>query len=357
MGAPRKTRAARVGLPLLAVVLAALPAGAHQSDPNVFTLIDAVTPPLPGVVVQIRAGVADQLFLTNTTTTPVEVLDTRGKPFLSIGPYEVRADLSSPDWYTSNSPLGLAQSPPTDPSGWRVVARGSSWGWFDHRMHDRPAGRPPAARQVTKLNDWIVPLRHDGTEAQVKGHVEYRPVVGAFRTQVAKTPPDVSLDALDGRVPGLFLRWRGAGTLTVDGIDGEPFARFTSTGVEVNDASATWQEDQRLRGRTVRTPADATSPVWRAVGITPQLTWLDRRLAYAPGIPPGDALRSTRPTTVVEWDIAVDLAGVAGHLQGTTTWVPTAAQGNRDRAPWLPWALVLVVAAGGLVALRRRSER
>jgi hypothetical protein len=341
------------------VVAAALPAAAHQGDPNVFTRIDAVTPELPGVTVEVRSGVADQLLVVNTTPTPVEVLDASGRTFLRIGPDDVEADYAEPDWYTSNSPLGAARTPaPGGKPDWRVVARGNAWGWFDHRLHERPFTAPPAARTVTRLAEWSVPLRHNGSRVTVRGHVEYRPVVGSFRTAVAKVPDGVTLDALDGRVPGLFLQWRGPGTLTVRGIEGEPFARFTSNGVEVNDASATWQDDQRLRGTAPAVPADPVTPRWRKAQAAPSLTWLDRRLSYAPGVPPADALRSVRPTTLVEWDLPADVDGVPARLQGTTSWIPNATGARDDGGtPWLPVVLVAFVVVVAAAVLRRRAER
>lgn len=345
---------------VLAAASLAVPANAHEGDPNVFTRVDAITPPLPGVTVEVRAGVADQLLVVNTTDQPVEVLNDAGRAFLRIGPETVQADHNVADWHTSNSPLGLARTPaPTTKQDWRVVARGNSWGWFDHRLHDRAYQRPPSATTTTRLADWAIPLRHGGRAVAVKGHVEYRPVLGAFRARVAKVPDGVDLDALDGRVPGLFLRWTGTGTLTVRGIEGEPFARLTPQGTEVNDASATWQDDQRLRGKPVTTPADPATPRWRREVPEALLTWLDRRLAYAPGVPPDDALRSSRPTTVVEWDIAVDVDGEPGFLQGVTTWVPAAAESplEEERPTWVAYVLAAVAVVVATWALRKQRER
>lgn len=347
--------------PVLAAVLLAaslaVPARAHEADPNVFTVVDAVVPPLPAVTVQVRAGVADQLLVVNPTDHPLEVLDAAGEPFLRIGPDVVQADFASADWHTSNSPLGLARTPP--PGGkddWRTVAQGESWGWFDHRLHAGRLAPPPGTRAVTRLAEWSIPLRHNGSEHVVRGHVEYRPVVGAFRTKVEHAPSGVAADALDGRVPGLYLAWSGSGTLTVRGIEGEPFARFTSTGVEVNEASPTRQDDQRLRGTTPTVPVDVARPAWRRATTAPVLTWLDRRLAYAPGVPPRDALRSRKPTTVVEWDIAADVDGAPASLRGTTTWVPNDTGTDTSRLPWLVVPAVLAGAVA-LVVTRRRAER
>jgi hypothetical protein len=194
----------------------------------------------------------------------------------------------------------------------------------------------------------------------VRGHVEYRPLLGAFHSTATKAPPGVALDVLDGRVPGLFLRWTGTGTLVVRGIAGEPFARLTPQGTEVNDASATWQDDQRLRGAPPpATPADArAAPRWRRRSTTPQLTWLDRRLAYAPGFPPDDVARDPHPTTLVEWDIAADVDGTPVHLTGTTVWQPNAPPGDHPSRAFLYAAIAAgAVALAGLALIRRRAER
>jgi hypothetical protein len=331
-------------------VLPVLPARAHTSDPTIVARIDAVEPPLPGVTVEVRTGVADQLLLVNTTDTPVEVLGTNGRPFLRIAKDEVTADVSSPDWVPSNSPLGQG-SPVSGPPDWRVVAKGGSWGWFDHRMHAVPRPLTPelvAARRVVRLADWTVPLRQGATRATVRGHVEYRPVLGAFRSRVTSTPDGLTVDVLDGRVPGLFARWTGRGTLTLRGIAGEPFARF-GPAVEVNEASETWQESQRLQGKPTTGVVDPATPRWSRRDET--LTWLDRRLAYAPGVVPDDI--ADRETTLVEWDVAGDVEGREVHVRGTTTWVPSDPPKRRDtRALWLLGAVAVVVAAG-LVVLRR----
>jgi hypothetical protein len=345
----------------LTTLLPVPPATAHQSDPTIVTRVDAVEPLLNGVTVEVRAGVADQLLLVNATRTPVEVLGGDGRPFLRIGPATVDADVNAADWAASNSPLGTAPTGAASrPAQWRTVARGASWGWFDHRMH--PAARPLTpelrnARRPVRLADWTVPLRQNGTTHEVKGHVEYRPVLGAFHTTVERRPAGLTADALDGRVPGLFVQWSGTEPLVIRGIAGEPFARLTPGGAEVNDASETWQDDQRLRGAPPGgTPADpAAPPRWRRVAAAPRLTWLDRRLAYAPGIPPDAVARSRRPTTMVEWDLPVQTGATAAHLTGTTTWQPAAARHHAK--DWLPYAAGLAALTAAVTLVRRRTAR
>jgi hypothetical protein len=356
--APVNWRRVAAATAVLVATTAAPQARAHSGDPNVHARIDAVTPPLPGVTIVVRSGVADELLVVNTTPTPVEVLDANGVPFLRIAQHDVEANFASKDWYLSNSPLGLAQPPRATTATWRTVSRTGSWGWFDHRLHDRARPLTPelrAARTTVRLADWTVPLRYGGRDVTVKGHVEYRPVLGAFRTTVDRTPPGADVDVLDGRVPGVFLRWHGDATLTVAGIGAEPFARLTSNSAEVNAASETWQDDQRLRGQAVTTPADPHTPRWQRQARQPQLTWLDRRLAYAPGAPPDDVARSAKPTTLVEWTIPVTVGTTHDAITGTTTWQPATSDKPRSLVPYAAAALLATAVAA--TAIRRRAAR
>lgn len=310
----------------------------------------------------MRAGVADQLLVVNATATPLTIVATGGEPFLRIGRDRTEANVRSPDWYLSNSPLGTARVPatatPKAAPEWRVVATTGAWGWFDHRLH--PVTRPLTedlrkARRVVRLGEWTVPYEYGARRGTIAGHVEYRPLLGAFRSRVEQVPPGVTLDVLDGRVPGLFLRWEGSGTLTVGGIGGEPFARFTATGVEVNDASPTALDDRRLRGSDTAPAGTGGPPRWRTAAATSALTWLDRRLAYAPGFPPADVAAARHPTTLVEWDIPVDVNGAPAHLRGTTTWQPNVPD-TRRADHLLLYGAIAAGAVAALVLLRLRAR-
>lgn len=351
----------------LAGATVAPPAHAHQTDPRIVTVIDRVTGVRdPHLLVEVRSGVADQLFVVNATSYPFVVIGADGVAFLRIGHDRVEANVHSPEWYQSNSPFGTATVPPeavprAKPE-WRVVARGNSWGWFDHRMHETARPLTPALRRSrvpVRLGEWSVPFRHQSSDAIV-GHVEYRPLLGSFRTRAEHVPDGMDLDVLEGRVPGLFLRWHGSGPLVVRGIEKEPFARLTPQGAEVNEASPTWQDDQRLRGAPApAVDVDAAGPPrWRKVAPNSTLTWLDRRLAYAPGFPPDDVARDPHPTTLVEWDVPVEIGGEVQHLRGTTTWQPNDAGGGGHATRLaIAGALVAAVAGvAGLLALRRRSR-
>ena len=376
----RRRAAARAAAALVAACLATAgtialdvaarrPAGAHRTDPTIVTRVDEVVPPLTDVVLAVRAGVADQLLLVNRGTLPVFVLDSAGEPFLRIGPDRVDARVDSPDWPGSLNPFGTAARPtpptaatPAAPRGWEPVGRGASWAWFDHRLHEHdlavtvPMRR---ARRPVRLGEWTVPLLRGGTLHTAYGHVEYRPVTGAFRSRATEWPQGAEVDVLDGRVPAVRMRWRGSGTLLVRGAEGEPFARFAATGVEVNERSATWRDDRALRGQPLA-PTDERAPRWTRQGTEPVLTWLDRRLAYATGLPPDDVARRREPTTLVEWELPAEVDGRPVRLAGETAWHPVAAEhGEQSHARHLV-AVAAALAAAGLVtivAVRVRGSR
>ncbi|HWL35156.1 MAG TPA: hypothetical protein VNQ77_03085 [Frankiaceae bacterium] len=343
---------------LLVAASLAVPAEAHLGDPNAFSVIDAVEPAVPGITVEVRVGVTDQLLLVNTTDAPVEVLDREGEPFLRVGPKVVEADYSRADWYQTNSPLGLAAPPkPANGPEWRVVARGSSWGWFDHRLHEESYTPPKDPQRNARLAEWTIPLRHKGAAIAVRGHLEYRPVPGTFRTRLAKIPGTMSFQTFDGRVPGIFLGWSEPETLTVYGVEGEPFLRYGPKGLERNEASPTHQDDLRLRGDQPTGVVDLAKPRWKVVGPRRMpVSWLDRRLAYAPGVPPPDVLRARKEAVVVEWEIPVDIGGVRDSVRGVTEWVPRQGAGTARLPRWLTLvpAVVGAVLGVGLVHLRRR---
>jgi hypothetical protein len=350
---------------LLLLGLGAVPAGAHTSDPRIVTSLEEVTPPLPdGVVVQVQASLAAQLVADNPTTTPLEVLGLDGRPFLRLSAAGVEADVTHPDFLTTSSPSGAAPRTASDgrPPSWVRISSGTSWGWFDHRLHPTAIEPPGDVRQRMRLGSWAVPLRYGDQEVEVRGSVDLEPLLGAFVVTADPAPPLV-VQALPGKLPGLFLSNPERRPLTVLGRGGEPFLRFGPAGVEVNTASRTHVEDRRARGE----PADPPSPEPRfevvdATGSS--YTWLDSRLRYPDDLPPDDVLAADGPTVVSRWEVPVE--GLAGTpaLTGDVRWEPQAATVAAGRAetsddsavlPAVLGVLAAVVLGGAVVALRRRS--
>ncbi len=368
---PLRSTAVPLRAALLLVTLSALvsaaPAQAHQADPRVATVLDAVTPPLPsGVVVQAVAGIASQLVARNPTDTVLEVLGSGDRPFLRLSSAGVQGDLSSPDFLTTSNPNGAAPAAAGGAPRWVPLSRGDSWGWYDHRLHPAELSPPRDQQRSARLAEFSISFRYGGRPVAVTGHVQFEPLLGTYTVSADPGPAGLTVQALPGRLPGLFVSDPGRAPLEVAGRDGEPFLRLGADGVSVNVASRTHVEDRQARG--IETGPPSTTPRFELVapGAT-SYTWLDGRLAYPADLPVESVLRRSAPTVVQEWVVPATLAGADLRLTGKVSWVPEASAAEAVRAPaaaddggpaWTPVALggLGLLALGGVVlVLRRRA--
>lgn len=318
--------------------LAAWPGGpalAHEEMPGVKAVLDSITPPLPaGVTVQTAISVSDQLVVQNTTGVDLIVLGEAGEPFLRIGPQGTFANIKSPTWYRSNDPTGAAVPPESaDPKAEPVYARVTtdpSWGWFDHRMHRTTLTKAPAGAAPDKevrLESWLIPMRYGGTPVAVQGHRAFELPGGRFEATVVRSPAEVRAVAFNGTVPaiGLFLHnaKTSAVTVTVLGAEGEPFARLSAAGVEVNEASPTWVFTAQGKGAGYQ-PTGAVGakepPRWKKESTGDQVTWLERR---AQVVNPGESRG---------WEIPVLVGERADVISGVTKWQATSAAASSSSA-------------------------
>jgi hypothetical protein len=347
---------------LLGIALCASVAEAHSyQDPALQTVLDEVRPGLPaGASVSVRAGVLDELVLTNTTAAPLDVLGADGLPFLQVSASGVLANLNHPDWYATGVPEGSPALPafarPGAQPRWARVSNGSSWSEFDPRIRPAVTVTPELrkAGQQRVLATWQVPLRYGGQPRVATGHVLLSPVRGGLVVAVTAAPPRLTATALQGELPGLFLRVPADTSVEVTGRDGLPFLRFAGGRVLANAASLTWREDQRARGHLVTGTGTGTG--WEVVGRGLTQSWLDSRLRYPADVPPEDVVG--RRTVVQAWRVPVVVGGVPSAITGTVTWVPRAdafATAHRTGRGWL-WLLVLVP-LGVTLLLRARNAR
>jgi hypothetical protein len=253
----------RIGSVVLAALLLAFvptPASAlSYTDPALRTVLDGVQPsPLPaGASVAVVPSVVDQLVVSNITAHVLEVEVVGGEPFLRVSSAGVLANLASPDWWSTGTPEG-GVPPPADVQRdrgkgaprWALVSHGSVWGAFDTRIHP-PVEASPAQRAAGKdavLTTWRVPLRYGGQALAATGHVSFTPVRGALQVAVARAPAGLTATALQGELPGLFVR--ADRDVVVEGRDAQPFLRFRGGLVEANTASASWVDDRWSEART-----------------------------------------------------------------------------------------------------------
>lgn len=350
----------------VAPCLAAGPAAAHEQVPGVAAVLDAVSPPVPGVTIQVRISAADQVVVDNPTPALLEVFGRSGEPFLRIGPDGTAGNARSPSFTDSLNPEGAVLPPDADPAApprWVPLSRDHAWGWFDHRLHPAAITRapgPPSAK-VVQLGPWEIPMRYDGHLVSVRGHREFRPPLGSFHAALRVAPKGVRVDVLPGVVPALFARLDGARQIEIAGPGGEPFARLGPGGADVNEASPAWTLTAQSKGtfRPDESLNPAGPPQWRHVDDRPQLVWLESRTAPAVRAPPNpDRAQVTR-----RWTIPVTVDGrPSPGLTGTTDWVPFKP--SRSRTIRVSSVLIAVVTgavaggiAGGAAMWVRRTRR
>lgn len=343
-------------------VLAAPSSPAHEVDPSIVTVIDGVVPPVPGIEVTVATSVTTQLIVVNETDEPLEVLAITGEPFVRIGPAGVEANLASPSWYLTNQPFGASGPPsgtsPDAPPRWATVSTERSWGWFDHRLH------PEAVTSVLgedRNPTFEVPMRLGDTDLVVRGHLEQRRSAPTFRAELLAVPAadsGLGVQLLQGRAPGLFVRYDGTGTVVVEGADGEPFLRLGAGGAEVNRRSPTWVFTAQAQGTDLAgVAADATAvPDWQQVSPSPSFAWIDPRALIAEV---GDEAQT------LEWVVPVTIDGQPADIRGATTVdlveltvpdeVPVTDTG--DDRPWLVPAVVVSAGLTGVVVWRLARSR
>jgi hypothetical protein len=351
---------------LALALLGAVPAAAHEADPRIVTTLDEVAPALPArVIVQVQAGIATQLVASNPTSTVLEVVGASGRPFLRLSSAGVLADVRSEEFFTTSNPNGAAPGRAQDgPPKWVRVSAGSSWGWYDHRLHPEQLSAPQDEQREARLGGFEVPLRYGAQSVVARGTVRFRPLLGSFLVSADPGPQGLSVQALPGRLPGVFLSAPEGTDVAVAGRDGEPFLQITAAGVAVNERSRTHVEDRQARGEAAGPPS--TAPAFRLVAPgTRSYTWLDARLRYPDDLPPEAALSADGPTRLERWEVPVQVGGQPAALTGAISWVPEAsaaeqvsgrAEPEGSRGLLLPvlGGGALLVLAGAVLALRRR---
>jgi len=172
----RKHWAALAATTALLVCLAPAPALAHEGNPDYRSVIDRVTPNVPGVSFEVLSY--DGYF---------QLLDQHGHEVVIYGyenePYArvlrdgtVQINERSPAYYLNDTRFPTAEVPPiADPKAppkWKTVDDSGTFLWHDHRMHYQSTSTPPQVTDTsrkTKIFDYEVPLRIDGRKGAIHG--------------------------------------------------------------------------------------------------------------------------------------------------------------------------------------------
>ncbi|MFL5818622.1 MAG: hypothetical protein ACJ76L_13625 [Conexibacter sp.] len=196
---PRAGRRVLVPAILLAA-LAAVPAAAHEGDPNYRSVVSSIAPPTDGLSAQVLDH-DDALQVVNKSDDDVTILDLQGKPYARLhadGTVQVNA----------HSRLAVGENAPSGPHGqdsadarlyasvtllahgdeeheaggssaageagvdWVTIDRTGRYDWHDPRINYRAQPVPPQVTdesKETKVKDWRVPLLVAGTPGAIDG--------------------------------------------------------------------------------------------------------------------------------------------------------------------------------------------
>jgi hypothetical protein len=165
-----------VALSALFALACAPTALAHQGNPNYRSVIDQVTPKIPGVRLQVL-NLDDRLELQNTSGKTVLVRGYQGEPYARIlGDGTVQVNHNSPAFYLNDSRTSTGKVPANAVPGakpdWQVVDRAGRFQWHDHRIHWMSTIMPKQVTDKakrTKVFDWKIPVQVGSTNASVNG--------------------------------------------------------------------------------------------------------------------------------------------------------------------------------------------
>ena len=196
--------------------------------------------------------------------------------------------------------------------------------------------------------------------APAKAHGQSLPDADRYRstiTAVAPPVPGLQLSVIQNGESITLTNHTGK-TVMVIGYTGEDYLRITPTGVDenINSLSSFLNGSLVIQGlpQQLTSNAQQKPPEWKHVSDTPTFTWHDHRIHWmAQQRPPVVAADPRNPHRVFDWSMDLTVGGTPVTVKGALDWIGTPLLSGLAIA-LLVVSGVLVVAAVGLVALRRR---
>jgi len=332
--------------------------GHEETALHALSVIDRVSPHVPGISFRVVQLTQPVIAATNRTGRPLVIADDRGDPFLRLVRGRVEVNLASPLTYVSRDPTDRSRAPANLDAGqrprWQFVERGRTWSWFDPRIRFAPG--TPSWELRARLGDRAIVIT--GGFEPLEGH-------GHFQTELTSVPriPGLEIRLLQGAIPGLFVRNETDRVLKVRGRGGEPFLRIGPAGVVANERSP----DYYLGGaQTIRAlPGGLTAgekPRWRRLSRVPIWNWLELRSRLPDRLHQRALLGPVR-RTVVRWTTPMTLGRTGLELRGRVVWVPPLGVADeatpRVEPLWIGAvaAMLLAVALIGRAAVLKPRKR
>lgn len=166
---------------LLALLIAAPVALAHEGNPNYRSVVKSVTPTTDGANFEIL-NFDDRVLLHNTTGEDIEIFGYEDEPYAQVkADGTVLVNTNSKAYFLNEDRQGESAVPqdlPSEPA-WKELSKSGRFEWHDHRMHWMGEGDPPNLKDKnveTKIDDWEIPISIGGTKGQVAGTLTWVPL-------------------------------------------------------------------------------------------------------------------------------------------------------------------------------------
>jgi hypothetical protein len=168
---------------VVALLIGAPVALAHQGNPHYRSVVTSVTPGLKGVDVSVL-NFDDRLLLHNTSGKDITILDYQDppKPYAQLlADGTVQVNTNSEAYYLNEDRLGETSVPKnlgTEPK-WKQLSRSARFEWHDHRAHWMGKSDPPGLKDKsvkTKIDDWDVPIQVASQQGAISGTLTWVPL-------------------------------------------------------------------------------------------------------------------------------------------------------------------------------------
>jgi hypothetical protein len=170
-------RARLVALLAVAALLAtATQALAHGGNPDYRSVINEITPQVPGVSFQVL-DYDSYMQLVDRGGHAVTIYGYDGEPYARIlRDGTVQVNRRSPATYLNDNRFAEVTVPPIANAKaaplWKTVDDSGTFVWHDHRMHYMSPATPPQVTdksKKTKVFDYAIPVRVDGKKGDIDG--------------------------------------------------------------------------------------------------------------------------------------------------------------------------------------------
>jgi hypothetical protein len=168
---------------VVALLLSAPVALAHQGNPHYRSLVTSVSPNLKGVDVSVL-NFDDRLLMHNTSGKDITIYDYADppKPYAQLlADGTVQVNTNSEAYYLNEDRLGETTVPTnlgSEPK-WKQLSRSSRFEWHDHRAHWMGKSDPPNLKNKdvkTKIDSWTVPIAVAGNKGDIAGTLTWVPL-------------------------------------------------------------------------------------------------------------------------------------------------------------------------------------